>query len=128
MHILLKAEELHHGVLGQFSWVWVSHCGVTGAGEHTATVLPECIDTRVPHLQEETSLDGVEDAVGVINLVEEKVGIRKTSYQYPQISTCLPTDRFTYLIIFFPTYIPTNLLTYLVIYLHTHLITHLSTY
>ena len=25
IHVLLKAEELHHGVLGQLSWLWVSH-------------------------------------------------------------------------------------------------------
>lgn len=69
IHILLKAEELHHGVLGQLSWVWVSHAGVTGAGKHVAPVLPPGIDTGFLYLQEQAILDAVEDAVGEINLV-----------------------------------------------------------
>lgn len=52
MHIVLKAEELHHGVLGQLSRVWVSHTGVTGAGKHMAPVLPPGVDARVPYLKE----------------------------------------------------------------------------
>lgn len=69
IYILLKTEELHRGVLGQLSWVWVSHAGVAGAGKHVAPVLPPGVYTGLPNLQEETSLDAVEDAVGVINLV-----------------------------------------------------------
>ncbi len=68
IYILLKAKELHHGVLGQLSWVWVSHIGITGAGKHVTPVLPTGVDTRVSHLQEETFLDAVKDAVGEINL------------------------------------------------------------
>lgn len=52
IHILLKTEELHHGILGQLSWVWVSHTGVTGAGKHMTSVLPQGIDTGIPYLQE----------------------------------------------------------------------------
>lgn len=69
MHVLLKAEELHHSVLGQLSGFWVSHTGITGAGKHVAPVLPPSVDTGVPYLQEETVLDAVKDAVGEINLV-----------------------------------------------------------
>lgn len=69
IHILLKAEELYHGILGQLSWVWVSHTGVTGAGKHVAPVLPPGIDTSLLYLQEQTILDAVKDAVGEINLV-----------------------------------------------------------
>lgn len=52
MHIFLKAKELHHGVLGKFSWIWVSHTGVAGACEHMAPVLPRGIDTSVPYFKE----------------------------------------------------------------------------
>lgn len=69
VHILLKAEDLHHCVLGQLSWLWVSHTGVTGAGKHMAPVLPPGVDASLLHLQEQTFLDAVKDAVGVINLV-----------------------------------------------------------
>lgn len=77
MCILCKVEELHHGVLGQLSWVWVSHTGVTGAGKHVAPVLPPGINTSVPYLQAQTPLDAVEDAVGILNLVYTKLGLEK---------------------------------------------------
>lgn len=69
IHILLKVEELHHGVLGKLSRVWVSHGWVAGAGEHMAPVLPAGVDASLPHLQEKTLLDAVQDAVGEIDLV-----------------------------------------------------------
>lgn len=68
MHILGKAEELHHVVLGQLTGLWVSHIGIAGAGKHVAPVLPCGVDTSVPYLQEETFLDAAEDAVGVFDL------------------------------------------------------------
>ena len=69
IHILLKAEKLHNGVLRQLFWVRLSHTGVTGAGKHMAPVLPTGIDPALPNLQEKTSLDAGKDAVGEINLV-----------------------------------------------------------
>lgn len=69
MHVLLKAQERHNGVWGQLAGVRVSHTGITGAGKHMALVLPPGVDTGVPYLQEETSLDAVQDAVSVLNLV-----------------------------------------------------------
>lgn len=68
MHILGKAEELHHAVLGELTGLGVSHAGVAGAGEHVAPVLPHGVDAGVPYLQEEAFLDAVEDAVGVLDL------------------------------------------------------------
>lgn len=68
IYILLKAEELHPGVLEQLAGLWVSHWGVTGAGKHVAPVLSPGIDASVLHLQEKTPLDVVEDAVGELNL------------------------------------------------------------
>lgn len=68
MHILGKAEELHHVVLGQLTGLRVSHIGIAGAGKHVAPVLPYGVDTGVPYLQEETFLDAAEDAVGVFDL------------------------------------------------------------
>ena len=69
IHILLEAEELYPGVLGQLSGVWQSHTGVTGAGEHVAPVLPPGVDAGLTDLQQETPLDAVEDAVGEFDLL-----------------------------------------------------------
>lgn len=68
MHILDKAEELHHVVLGQLTGLQMSQTGIAGAGEDVAPVLPHGVDTGVPYLQEQSFLDAVEDAVGVFNL------------------------------------------------------------
>lgn len=68
MHILLKAEQLHHIVMGQLTGLQMSHTGIARAGIHVAPVLPRGVDTGVPYLQEEAFLDAVEDAVGVVNL------------------------------------------------------------
>lgn len=68
IHIFLKAEELHHGVLWQLGWGWVSRTGVTGAGKHMAPVLPPGVDTSLLYPEEQTSLDAAKDAVGVFNL------------------------------------------------------------
>lgn len=70
--VLLEAEELHHGVLGQLPGLWVGHAAITGAGKHMASVLPPGVDASVLDLQEEPSLDAVQDAVGVIDLHETK--------------------------------------------------------
>lgn len=70
VHILVKTEKLHHGVLWQLSGLLVSHTGITGAGKHVAPVLPPCVDARVLYLQENTFLDAVKDAVGVIDLIK----------------------------------------------------------
>lgn len=59
VHILVKAEELHQCVLRQLLGVWVSHIGVTGAGEHVAPVLPPGADAVFPYLQEQAFLDAV---------------------------------------------------------------------
>lgn len=68
MHILSKAEELHHVVLGQLTGLHISHTGIARASEHVTPVLPHGVDTGVPYFQEESFLDAVEDAVGVFNL------------------------------------------------------------
>lgn len=68
MHILDKAEELHHIVLGQLTGLQISHTGIARGGEHMAPVLPHGVDTVVPYLQEKSFLDAVENAVGVFNL------------------------------------------------------------
>lgn len=68
VHILGKAEELHHAVLEELTGLWVSHAGIAGAGEHVAPVLPGGVDAGLPYLQEEAFLDAVEDAVGVVDL------------------------------------------------------------
>lgn len=72
-HILVKAEELYPGVVWQGFWVWVCHARVTGAGKHMTPVVPQCIDTSVADLQQQPFLDAVEDAVGEINLLYEKI-------------------------------------------------------
>lgn len=46
----------------------MSHGWVAGAGEHMAPVLPAGVDASLPHLQEKTLLDAVQDAVGEIDL------------------------------------------------------------
>lgn len=68
MHILGKAEDLHHDVLGQLTGLQMSPTGIARAGEHVAPVLPRGVDTGVPYLQQESFLDAAEDAVGVFNL------------------------------------------------------------
>ena len=50
--VLLKAEKLHHAVLGQRVGVWVNLSWVTGACEHTTVVLSVTIDTIGVNLQE----------------------------------------------------------------------------
>lgn len=67
--ILLKAEQLHPGVLRQLPGVGVSHVGVAGAGKHVAPVLPPGVDTSVLDLQQEALLDAPQNPVGVFNLL-----------------------------------------------------------
>lgn len=100
MHILGKAEELHHDVLGQLTGLQMSHTGVAHAGKHMAPVLPHGVDAGVPYLQEEPFLDAVEDTVGVFNLGEKglrrlkvtdhtRTGSRSVQVQQFKQSTCL---------------------------------------
>ena len=98
MHILLKAEKFHHGVWGQLSWVWVSHTGVTGASKHMAPVLPQGVDTSFPYLQEQTPLDAVKDAVGVIDLAYRWWGLERfrPEEMFPHHIFCSPLESFSY--------------------------------
>lgn len=70
MHVLLKAEQLHHGVLRQLLGVGLGHVGVAGAGEHVAPVLPPGVDSSFLDLQQQALLDAAQDAVGVFDLTQ----------------------------------------------------------
>lgn len=76
VNVLLKAEQLHHGVLRQLPGVGVGHVGVAGAGKHVAPVLPPGVDTSVLHLQQQTLLDAPQDTVGVLNLQHKAIMVR----------------------------------------------------
>lgn len=69
VNVLLKAEQLHHGILRQLPGVGVGHVGIAGAGKHVAPVLPPGVDTSVLDLQQQTILDAPQDTVGVFNLI-----------------------------------------------------------
>lgn len=50
----------------------MGYVGVAGAGKHVAVVMPPGVDTGLLHLQEQTSLDAAQYAVGVFNLRHRK--------------------------------------------------------
>lgn len=70
VHVLLKAEQLHPGVLRQLPGVRVGYVGVAGAGEHVAPVLSPCVDASVLDLQQQALLDAPQDTVGVFLLIQ----------------------------------------------------------
>lgn len=55
----------------------MSHTGVTGTGEHMTPVLPAGIDPSFSYLQEQTSLDAIKDAVGVVDLVQKRLCLER---------------------------------------------------
>lgn len=71
VHVLLKAKQLHPGVLRQLLGVGVSHVGVAGAGKHVAPVLPPGVDASFLDLQQQALLDAPQDPVGVFNLMQD---------------------------------------------------------
>lgn len=86
MHILGKAEQLHHIVMGQLTGRHMSRTGIARAGIHVAPVLPGGVDTGVPYLQEEAFLDAVEDAVGVVNLGRKGQNLKMTDTSSGRVS------------------------------------------
>lgn len=89
---LLKAEQLHHGVLRQLPGVGVGHVGIAGAGKDVAPVLPPGVDTSVLDLQQQTILDAPQDTVGVFNLIPSNNNAIIEQFSRGKLNTTLVMD------------------------------------